>query len=309
MILESNTKKVYGAAFFFTIIVGCSFLGIKSCIPLADPLVILAYRFNFALLAALIPIMVGLVKVDIREKDKSALMWTAGFYIGFIVLQTIGLIFSTSVEAGIIFSIVPILAKIIAGIFLNEKTTIRQNIFMCVSVSAVIVMFIFGTTDIQVNFIGLIVLLLSSISMAISNVFMRGVRALYTPYEIALCIALFGFVIFNVLAIGWGLKTGSLEGYIAPLKEPVFLISIIYLGVLSTLVSTLLLSYMLANLQALKATVFGNLATALSIVVGIVVLKEPVQMYHIVCTALIIVGVIGVSLPTSGVIKPSEEKK
>jgi drug/metabolite transporter (DMT)-like permease len=47
----------------------------------------------------------------------------------------------------------------------------------------------------------------------------------------------------------------------------------------------------------INATIFGNLSTAISIVAGVVFLNESLKYYHIICSILIIIGVIGVSMP------------
>lgn len=302
--LHENNTKVYIAAIAFSLIVGFSFLGIKTCGETASTLEILAHRFNFAFIGAIIPIFMGKMKVNIRGKKKSTLLCTAGFYIGFMALQTIGLLFATSIVAGIIFAIVPILAKLIAGLFLKETTTWKQNIFVCLSVVAVIAMFVCGASDIEVNFIGWVVLFLASVCMAVSNVIMRGVRGEYSPSEIAFSISTAGFVLFNLVFLIYSLMSGgTFLDYLQPLKDPIFLIAIIYLGIPSTLISSLLMSYMLANMEAIKATVFGNLSTAISIVAGVLILNEPLAIYHVICTALIILGVVGVSIPSMGVSK------
>jgi drug/metabolite transporter (DMT)-like permease len=291
--------KIYGSAALFSMIVGFSFVGIKACLSVATPLETLAYRFNFAFLATLVLLLSGLVKVDLKGKPKGKLALTAGFYLCFMALQAIGLLFSTSVESGVIFAIIPIFAKLIAGIFLNESTSWKQNIFVCMSVAAVVTMFVLGAADVAVNLTGLTILLLSSVSMACSNVMMRYVRGICKPFEIALFVIAGGCLAFNLAAMAVGMKTGTLAHYLEPATHAGFLAASAYLGVPSTLVSILLMSYMLAHMSAVKATVFGNLSTAISIVAGVVMLREPLQLYHIICTALIIAGVVGLSLPSS----------
>ena len=294
----SNSFKIYGSAVLFSLIVGFSFIGVKTCVSVATPLETLTFRYNFAFLATLLTVAVGLVKIDLRGKPKKKLALTAGLYLGFMVLQTFGLVFSTSIESGIIFAIIPILAKIIASLFLKESTTWQQNVFVCMSVAAVITMFVLGASDITVNILGLVILLLSSVSMALSNVMMRYVRGVYKPFEISFFITGGGCLIFNLAAIVYGLKTGTLADYFAPLSHVDFIIATAYLGIPSTLVSALIMAYMLAHMEAVKATIFGNLSTAISIVAGVIVLGEPLQLYHVICTILIIVGVIGLSLPS-----------
>ncbi len=290
--------KVYGTGVAFSLIVGFSFIGVKTCISVATALETLTYRFNFAFLAALIVILLGWVKIDLKGKPRMKLVLTAGLYIGFMILQTIGLVFSTTIESGIIYATVPILAKIIAGALLKENTTWKQNVFVCMSVAAVIVMFILGATDITVNFIGLIILFLSSLSMAASNVMMRYVRQIYKPFEITFFIAIGGCFLFNLATIIYGVKTGTLGNYFEPLTHINFVLATAYLGIPSTLISAMAMAYMLSHMQAVKATIFGNLSTAISIVAGVFVLGEPLELYHIVCTLLIIAGVIGLSMPS-----------
>jgi len=293
-----RTLKIYGSAALFSLIVGFSFVGVKTCLSAATPLVTLTYRFNFAFLASLVVLATGLIRIDKRKKPKIMLALTAGLYLGFMVLQTIGLVFSTSVESGIIFAIIPIIAKIVAAVFLKENTSWKQNIFVCMSVAAVITMFVLGASDITVNLTGLAILLLSSVSMAFSNVLMRYVRGVYTPFEISFYIAAGGCLVFNLATIIYGIDSGTIAGYFEPLTQINFMLASAYLGILSTLVSSLLMAYMLAHMDAVKATIFGNLSTAISIVAGVVLLGEPLQAYHIVCTILIIGGVIGLNLPS-----------
>lgn len=299
--MERKRKgKVYFAAAMFSSIVGFSFIGVKTALLSASALETLAYRFNFAFLAVCLLVVFGWAKIQLKGKKKKKLFLTAGFYIAFMFFQAIGLMFSTSIESGIIFATIPILAKLIAGVVLKESSTWKQNVFVCLSVAAVIAMFVQSATNLSVNLAGLFILLISSLCMAISNVLMRYVRAEFKPVEISFFIAAGGWLLFNVMAVIGGWRAGTLSHYGQLLTDMPFLISTAYLGVLSTLLSALLMSYMLANMEAIKATIFGNLSTAISIVAGVVILGESLEWYHLVCTLLIIVGVIGVSMPAAG---------
>ena len=211
------------------------------------------------------------------------------------MLQVVGLCFATSIEGSIIFAIIPIIAQIIASVFLKEKSTMRQNIFVCLSVAALIVMIVMGSTDISYNLGGIILLLLSSVSMAISNVFMRYVRNQYKPIEISAAIIIGGCIMFNLAFLVYGLISGTLHTYFEPFKHTEFIIATAYLGIGCILLSAQLMSYLLSKMAAVKATIFGNVSTAISIVAGVLVLGEPLLPYHIICTALIVVGVVGLS--------------
>ena len=292
--------KVYGSAVLFSLIVGFSLLGIKICIPFATPLQILAYRFDFACLGALVPIVLHLIQPELLGRQKKNIMLTAGFYLGFMALQTLGLLFATSVVSGIIFAAVPILVKIISWVFLGEKGTLLQSLFLGVSTAAVAAMFVISSQGLEkVSCLGLLLLFLSSVSMAVSNVFMRYVRNEYKPFDISFVIAVLGCLAFNIAAITQGLYSGTLGDYFQPLLHPSFVIAAAFLGIPSTLISARLMAYMLAHMEAASASVFGNLSTAISIAAGALILREPLEWYHVICTMAIIAGVVGTSL-TSG---------
>ena len=294
---RNDLKKGYIAAIFFSVLVGFSFLAVKICQMNADSIKVLCYRYDFAFIVVMVLVACRLIKVDIKHKPKGKLMLTAAFYVGFMALQVVGLLFSTSEEGAIIFAVIPIAVKIIASIFLNEKSTWLETVFICLTVLALLVMIIMGATDVTIDPLGTVLLVLSSLAMALSNVFMRYARNDYQPMEITFTIIILGTVAFNIAALVAGIVKGdSLADYFMPLAKPSVFISGAYLGVGCILLSAYLMSYMLSKMEAVKATIFGNVSTAISIVAGVIVLGEPLMWYHIVCTLLIIAGVVGMSL-------------
>ena len=286
-------RRAYLAAIVFSVVVGFSFLGVKTCIPVASTLQILVWRYNWAALLMGLFLLTGMVKIRLTGKPKKNLLLTAGFYIGFMIFQTIGLIFATSIESGIIFAIIPILSKLIAGVMLKENTGWVQNIFMVLSISALIVMILMGSTGVETNLVGVTILIISSISMAISNVYMRYVRQEYRPVEITAAICFMGAISFNIAY----LFSGDFLHYLEPLQHMEFVIATLYLGTACIVLSAQLMAFMLRHMPAVNATIFGNLSTAISIVAGVVILGEPLLFYHVLCTLLIIAGVVGVSMP------------
>lgn len=302
-----DRKKGYTAAVFFSVLVGFSFLGIKVSQPYADSLNILCYRYDFAFIVVVILMIAGLIKTDITNRPKGKLLLTAGFYVGFMALQVVGLVFATSVEGAIVFAIIPIIVKVIASIFLGEKSSWKENVFVGLSVSALLLMILMGAGTLDMDPLGAVLLLLSSVSMALSNVFMRYARNDCRPIEITVTIVTLGFIVFNCAAAVSSLINGEgFADYFAPLRNPQVFIATAYLGIGCILLSAHLMSYMLSKMEAVKGTIFGNLSTAISIVAGVVILGEPLKWYHVVCTVLIIAGVIGLCLCGG---KPANEEK
>lgn len=297
MYKETNHHlKAHMAGVLFSLLVGFSFMSVKICVPLATPLQILAYRYSFAFLAVISVILLRINRVTPGKLRSPGLLLAAAFYVGFMVLQTAGLVFSTSVEAAIFFAVIPIFAKIIARMLLGEKSTILQDLFMTISIGALITMIVLGATSIEFNLLGAALLILASAAMALSNVLMRQIRGEFTPFEITFSISVGGFLIFASAAGVEALVNGTLGELAALLGNRDFMIATAYLGVFCILITSQLMSYMMAHMAAVQGTLYGNLSTAISVVAGVALLSEPLEIYHIICTILIIAGVAGISL-------------
>lgn len=292
---KKDLIKAYSAAVFFSFLVGFSFLGIKTCIPYASTLHLLAHRYNFALLALVLLLILRIVKIDLKGKPKKNLFLTAGFYIAFMMFQVAGMYFATSIEGSIIFAATPILVQIIAAVFLKEKSTWVQNLLICSTVAALIVMVVLESSDISFSPMGIVLLMVSSICNALSNVYMRYVRSQYRPIEISAAIVVGGTVAFNLLFLAGNLMSENPVAYFAPFKHIEFVVAAAYLGIGCILLSAQIMSYLQSKLQAAKASIFGNVSTVISVLAGALILGEPLYGYHIVCSIIIVACAIGLN--------------
>ena len=101
------------------------------------------------------------------------------------------------------------------------------------------------------------------------------------------------FISFNSMAISGHLINGTLSEFFKPLTNIRFIIAILYLGVLSSLITSLFINYILSKIEASKMSVFSNLGTVISIIAGVVFLKEKIYYYHIIGSVFIVGGVLG----------------
>ena len=296
----TNKLKLYTVALIYTLSIGFSFLAIKKCVPYADSLTILAYRYDFALLGVFVWFAVcrllGRQQKPPKDRPKSKLYLTSGFYIGFMILQITAMFFATSIEGAIVFAVVPIFAKILARIFLGERSTLLQNIFVVITVSALIILIVLEATSLTMSLPGTLMMLAASLSMAVSNVFMRYVRGTFKPIEITRTIAIGGFILFNAIVWIKAAINEDIRGLLDPVTHPQFLISIAFLGIFCILLSAQFMAYMLAHMEIVQSTIFGNASTAISIIAGALLLGEPLTAYHIICALLILTGVVGLAL-------------
>ncbi len=164
---------------------------------------------------------------------------------------------------------------------------------MVCSVSAVIYSVVSEVSGFyKVNPLGILLLFASSIVIAISNVWMRKVRELKTPFEISCTIIIYGTLFANIVCF----IATRFEGYFEVLTHNNFVISAAYLGIGAILCSSLLMAYSLAKLSTVEGTIFGNLSTVIAIILGASVLSEPFGAAHLVATVVVIGSVIGIGV-------------
>lgn len=294
-VIYLKKNLVYLAAVSYAVITGLSFLFAKMALTVADPLDLLAHRFTASFVVVLIVLLFKLVKVNYNlEKIKKILPLALLYPMSFFAFQTFGLQYASSSEAGIMIASAPVFTLILASFFLGEKTTVLQKVSVIVSVLGVIYITLMKGSSLEIsNIKGIVLLLLSALSFSGYSVMARVLTRDFSSTELSFIMIILSFISFNVLAIGRNLMNGTLGTFLLPFTNIQFLISIIYLGVLSSLVTSLLTNYILSKIEASKMSVFSNLGTVISIVAGVVFLKEEVFYYHIIGSLLIVGGVVG----------------
>ncbi|MGH0827136.1 EamA family transporter [Bacillus wiedmannii] len=289
------TTKAYLSALLYSFIIGFSFMFVKLALTVTSPLDTLAHRFTVAFVAASIPIVFGFVKLNMSFKNILALLPLAIFYPAlFFAFQAFGLVYTSSSEAGIIQAAIPIFTMMLASYFLKEYTNTWQKISVLISVIGVIYIFIMnGIGTHETSFIGIILILLSALSSAFYNVLARKMTKKFKLMDLTYTMTVIGFISFNSIAIASHINKGTIMVYFKPFTNGTFLISILYLGLLSSLLTALLLNYSLSYIEAAKISVFSNLSTLITIIAGVIFLHEQISYFHIIGTIMIILGIIG----------------
>lgn len=290
-----NKKFVYTAAVTYAVITGLSFLFGKIALSSVDPIDMLAHRFSASFIAILLLLLFKFVKVNYSLDRIMKILPLALLYpMAFFAFQTFGLQYASSSEAGILTAAAPVFTLILSSIILNEKSTALQKISVIISVSGVIYITLMKTSSFEINNIkGIIFLLLSALSFSGYSVMARVLTRDFSSKELSVIMITISFIVFNVIALVKNLTNGTLSTFFSPFTNPSFIVSVIYLGVLSSLVTSLLTNYILSNIEASKMSVFANLATVISIVAGVIFLNEKIFYYHIIGSILIVGGVIG----------------
>jgi drug/metabolite transporter (DMT)-like permease len=280
-----------GAAAIF----GLSFLFSKMALNSAGIFDLLSFRFLTAFLIMTALIALKVIKVNYKGKNiKGLILLGLMEPIVYFIFETYGIKFSSSSIAGLMIALIPIGVVVLSSYFLKEKPSAIQLMFIIMSVLGVMIIGVLGSTGSGGgNLIGILLLLGAVISAAAFTIISRKLSVDFTPMELTYSMMLLGAVFFNGVSIANHLANGNIGDYFSPLKNTNFLISIGYLGILSSIVAYFLINFTLSKLEASKSAVVSNLATIVSIIAGVVVLKESFYYYHLIGSILIIAGVWG----------------
>ncbi|MFA5513696.1 MAG: DMT family transporter [Sphaerochaetaceae bacterium] len=286
---------VYLSAFFYSLITGLSFIFGKVALNVSSVIDFLAYRFSASAFGLFLLIIFRLVKVDFNFKKVVKILPLALFYpLLFFAFQSYGLKHATAIETGLITAAVPIFTLIGASLFLKEKTTLFQKLSIIASVGGVMLITIMKNTPFEItNFKGTFLILLSALSFAGYAILARVLSKEFSSIELSAVMILISFIFFNAVALINNAINQTLPAFIKMPFNRQFLISILYLGVLSTLVTSYFSNYILSKIEAAKMSVFGNFGTIITIIASTVYLKESLFYYHVIGTILIIGGVLG----------------
>lgn len=296
MQIKNNKLMPYLASTVSCTIFGLSFLFSKRALVSADPFSLLSFRFLAAFLLLTILLFFKVIKVNYSNKPTGLLLLLGIMQpVIYFTFETFGLKYATSSQAGLIIALIPIVVTILSSVILNESPTLKQLLFIILSVSGVILIVLMGKGSSHSNttMAGIPFLFCAVLSAAFFNILSRKISLHFTPIEITYFMMAMGAICFNVISLVLHINSGTLNSYFVPLSQKSFLISILYLGVLSSIIAFFLINFTLSKIEATKSTVFSNLSTIVSIFAGVIFQHDPFTVYHLIGSTMIILGVWG----------------
>lgn len=290
-----NERLAYAAAIGHTFITGLSFMFSKIGLGYSNPWDLLAYRFTASFIAIMVPVAFKLISFDFnREKVRKILPLAIFYPLFFFAFQTFGLQHLSSSEASILLASIPVFTLLLAAYFLREQTSLLQKLSVMTSVAGVIFITLSKGASLDfTNIKGILMILLSALSFSIYSILVKKLAKNFTILEMSYIMIIISFIFFSTMSLGRHLINGTTGSFFTPLGQPAFIAAFVYLGVLSSLVTSLLTNYALSMIDASRMCVFTNLSTVISIIAGVVFLKENIYRYHIIGSLMIIGGVIG----------------
>ena len=290
-----NTKRLSTlSALCAQFIFGFSFMFTKIALGFASPITVIADRYIVAFATMTIVVLFKKIKFKPSKNIFKLVLMSLFQPVLYFLCESYGIKLTTSGFSSVMISLIPIVSIFAGIIFLKEIPSLMQYVFTFVSVLGVVIMVYSGKADGTVTALGVVLLMGAVISSVLYNVLSRKISKEFTALERTYAMMLIGLVVFA--SISFAENFDNPANVITPFKHPLYTVSVLYLGAVSSVAAFLLLNYANTHLPVSKTTVFSNITTLVSVAAGIVFLDEKLSVVTVISAIMIIAGVWGVQL-------------
>ena len=274
------------------VLYGLSYLFTKQTAETASPLALLGWRFVVALAAMSLCVALGFIPVRLKGRQLGPLLRVALFcpclyFIG----ETVGIRETTVTESGVFLACVPALSLLASTVILKKKPTKRQIVGISITFLGVMMTVIAVGISSSLSPLGYAALMLAVAAYALYSVFV-DLAADYTGAEITYVMLCSGAAFYGLLAIGEAAAQGALPELLTlPARNGTFLAAVLYQGVGCSVAAFFLSNAAIAKIGVNKTSSFIGVSTIVSILVGALVLGEPLSLGQMAGAAVIVAGV------------------
>ncbi|MFV0363929.1 MAG: DMT family transporter [Suipraeoptans sp.] len=287
----TNKTKAIVASVLGNFIFGLSFLASKIALSEVSPMVLISTRFILSFLIMNLLVFFGIAKINFRGKNLFPLLILGICQpVLYFIFETYGIKYSSSSFAGIIIAFIPILAFLLAAVFLKEPLKKNKVVWSIFSLVGIVIISLAEQSGGSVHIIGILLLSGAVLTAAIFNIISRKNAGTFTAFERTYFMFAVASIVFFIMAL---FETkGTLFRVIAEEASNIsFVLPTIFLAVFSSVIAFFCVNYSVTYLRIQQSTSFGNLSTIVSVVAGVLILHENFTVFHLFGIVLIIIGV------------------
>lgn len=287
------------AALTSAVIFGMSFMFSKLALEVAAPTVLLAFRFTVAVAAMSLVILVNALVGKLRGRPLFAFslrgkpvykLVLLGIVqpVAYFIFENYGILYTSSAVAGTIIAAVPVCCILMDVLVLHERVTLKQVLCAVGAIGGVALISVGGAM--MVSALGMLFLLLTMLSDTLYYGISHDAAKRFTPFEMTYVMFTVGMVVFIPVGLIYagGLHSPLITG---PMHDGGFWVAVLYLGLLSSGLAYGLLNFANSHLSVSETSLFSNVTTVVSVLAGVVLLKEPFSVWQMLGVAVILVCV------------------
>lgn len=288
------------AALTSAVIFGMSFMFSKLALEVAAPTVLLAFRFTVAVAAMSLVILVNALVGKLRGRPLFAFslrgkpvykLVLLGIVqpVAYFIFENYGILYTSSAVAGTIIAAVPVCCILMDVLVLHERVTLKQVLCALGAIGGVALISVGGAM--MVSALGMLFLVLTMLSDTLYyGISHNAAKQRFTPFEMTYVMFIVGMVVFIPVGLIYagGLHSPLITG---PMHDGGFWVAVLYLGLLSSVLAYGLLNFANSHLSVSETSLFSNVTTVVSVLAGVVLLKEPFSVWQMLGVAVILVCV------------------
>lgn len=290
----NNKKIIIGviSAIVCEALYGLSYIFTKNATEVADTFSILAWRFFIAFLVMFLCVLLGIIKIDLKEKPLKKLLFATIFSPCLYFLgETIGISHTTASESGVFLACIPVVSLSASALLLKNKPSKIQVLGVAITLIGVIMTVVTVGFSSSFSIIGYSFLILAIFSYVLYSIFVKTFVE-YTGFEITFVMLMVGSVVFMSIAILQSLFAGTFVDLISlPFREKTFAVAVLFQGIICSVIAFFLSNVAIANIGVNKTASFIGISTVVSILAGALILNEDFTIYQVIGAVIIISGV------------------
>ncbi|MDO5689687.1 MAG: DMT family transporter [Tissierellia bacterium] len=291
---KKNVTLGIFSALVCEVIFGFSFLFTKQATTLTTPLTLLSWRFLVAFASISLLKVLGILQIDFKGKSLRPLLLISFLApVVYFIGEVVGVSLTTTAESGTMIACIPIVTVLFAAKILKEVPSRTQLMGFGIATLGVIGVVLSKSNGFEtsLNPLGYASLFIAVTAYGLFAVLSQRLTE-FNSAEKTFVMMLVGAIVFTTIACIEQVAAGTLRTYLLlPLQNLDFLISILYLGLGSSVIAFLFYNTALHHLGASRTASFAGLTTIITVLAGVVLLKESFSYLQGAATILVLLGV------------------
>lgn len=301
---RKHTLAVITACIAF-VIFGFSFMFSSIALSITSTMVLLCFRFTVAVIT--LPVVVAVNSLVGRIRGKAWFSFSlrgkpmGGLLLLGIVQPVLYLVFenssiryTSSAVTGTVLAVVPVIC-ILADVFISRESVSKLQVVCAVACVAGVALVETGG-ETRISFLGFFCLLMTLVCDVGYYILSRRASRQFSPLEVTYVMFLMGMIVFVPAALIQG-RGQMAELFLPAIQSAPFWGSVVFLGAVSSVGAYGLLNYANATLTNSEASLIGNIATVVSVLAGVLLLRDPFSPLQAIGVVVILIFVTLANLP------------
>ena len=301
---RKHTLAVITACIAF-VIFGFSFMFSSIALSITSTMVLLCFRFTVAVITLTVVVavnsLVGRIRgkawfsFSLRGKPMGGLLLLGIVQpVLYLVFENSSIRYTSSAVTGTVLAVVPVIC-ILADVFISRESVSKLQVVCAVACVAGVALVETGG-ETRISFLGFFCLLMTLVCDVGYYILSRRASRQFSPLEVTYVMFLMGMIVFVPAALIQG-RGQMAELFLPAIQSAPFWGSVVFLGAVSSVGAYGLLNYANATLTNSEASLIGTIATVVSVLAGVLLLRDPFSPLQAIGVVVILIFVTLANLP------------